>query len=173
VTSILVYLFRFAVIILGYAVAALAASAFLNLLSIGAVDWRPDEMPWVAGSVLFTIPVVALVVGYFAFIPAVPAILLAEVLGKRDWLFYAIAGAMVAAVVVGFLWQSSWPLPDNAYPGQGLAPVHPAVGDAGFVLMVIGSGIVGGVAYWLTAGRWAGGWRNSPAPPISTGRSVS
>lgn len=159
-TSILVYLFRFAVIILGYAVSAFAASAFLNLLSIGALDWRSDEMPWVvAGSVVFTIPMVALLVGYFAFIPALPAILLAEVLAKRDWLFYAIAGAVVAAVVAGFLWQSSWPIADDAYPGEGL--------------MIIGSGIVGGAAYWLTAGRWAGGRRNRPASPISTGRSGS
>ncbi len=44
------------------------------------------------GSFIFSIPFVALFVAYFAFIPAVPAIVIAEILGKRDWLFYALAG---------------------------------------------------------------------------------
>ena len=48
------------------------------------------------GSFVFSIPFVALFVAYFAFIPAVVAIVLGEILGKRDWLFYALAGGVVA-----------------------------------------------------------------------------
>ncbi|MGO4843263.1 hypothetical protein AB4144_64410, partial [Rhizobiaceae sp. 2RAB30] len=60
-TEVGAYLLRFAAIIFGYAVAVFAASAFLNLLSLGAIDWRQDELPWVvAGSVMVTIPMVAL-----------------------------------------------------------------------------------------------------------------
>lgn len=154
-TQVASYLFRFAVIIFGYAVAAFAASAFLNLLSLGALDWGQDELPWVvAGSVMVTIPMVALLIGYFAFIPAVPVILLAEVLARRDWLFYAIAGAVVAAVVVGYLWQANGSLEDTGFAGQDIT--DPGSLDAGFIMMMIGGGIVGGVAYWLAAGRWAG-----------------
>lgn len=170
-TSILVCLFRFAVVIFGYAVAALAASAFLNLVSLGALDWRPDELPWVVtGSVVFTIPVVALVVAYFAFIPAVPVMLLAEILGKRDWLFHAIGGAVVAAVAVGL----SWPFSQGFDPGEGaIIVIDPAVSGPRFIMLVIGSGLVGGFAYWLTAGRWAGTWRRRGSAPISPGRSGS
>lgn len=150
-TEVGAYLLRFAVIIFGYAVAVFAASAFLNLLSLGAIDWRQDELPWVAAG---TIPMVALLIGYLAFIPAVPAILLAEMLARRDWLFYAIAGAVVAAVVVAYLWQANGSLEDAGVAGWEL--IDPGTLDAGFVMMMIGGGIVGGFAYWLVAGRWAG-----------------
>lgn len=154
-TQVGAYLLRFAVVIFGYAVAAFAASIFLNLLSLGAIDWRQDELPWVvAGSVMVTIPMVALLIGYFAFIPAVPAILLAEMLARRDWLFYAIAGAVVAAVVVAYLWQANGSLEDAGVAGREL--IDPGTLDAGFVMMMIGGGIVGGFAYWLVAGRCAG-----------------
>ena len=60
-SRVVAYLLRFAVIIAGYAFAALAASAFLNLISIGAFDWTAEEAPWViAGSVLVSIPLAAL-----------------------------------------------------------------------------------------------------------------
>ncbi|BCH30006.1 hypothetical protein MesoLjLc_19360 [Mesorhizobium sp. L-8-10] len=154
-TLVAACLFRFAVIVFGYAVAAFAASAFLNLLSLGALDWGQEELPWVvAGSVMVTIPVVALLIGYFAFIPAVPVILLAEMLARRDWLFYAIAGGMVAVVVVGYLWQASGPLSDAGFAGRNHG--DPASLDAGFIMMMIGGGVVGGIAYWFAAGRWAG-----------------
>ena len=94
------------------------------------------------GSMVFSIPFTALFVAYFAFVPAVVVMLLAELLGKRDWLFYALAGGFVALVVVGLAYQS---------------------GDAGFAyrdpllpVSIIGSGLVGGIAYWFVTGRFAG-----------------
>jgi hypothetical protein len=80
--------------------------------------------------------------------PTAVVILIAELLGRRDWLFYALGGAVIAVVFLGF--------------------VH-IVGDANFDvtetnarLAVIGSGMVGGIFYWLSAGRWAGSWRRAP-----------
>ena len=145
------YLFRFAVIIAGYLVAALAASAFLNVVMLAWFGLTPEETRVVAtGSLVFSIPFVALFVAYFALIPSVFAIVIGEVAGKHDWLFYALAGAVVALVVIGF-----------SRSGEGTAFAE--IADLNFALAVIASGMCGGIGYWLVAGRSAGGWRARPA----------
>ena len=152
-SRVVAYLLRFAVIIAGYAFAALAASAFLNLISIGAFDWTAEEAPWViAGSVLVSIPLAALFVAYFAFVPSAVAILAAELLRRRSWLFYAIAGALIAVGVVVFM--------------RGGADARLAT-DSRLTLAMIGGGMVGGIAYWLVAGRSAGRWLDRGAADIS------
>jgi hypothetical protein len=152
---VLAYLFRFIVIIAGYAVAALAASAFLNVVTLAWFGFTPEETRVVAtSSFVFSIPFVALFVAYFAFIPAVFAIVIGEVTGKRDWLFYALAGAVVALVIIGF-----------SRGGGGTAFAE--IADLNFALIVIGSGMCGGIGYWLVAGRSAGGWRRDRDDPIS------
>ena len=103
------------------------------------------------GSVVFSVPFVALFVGYFAFVPSIPAILLAEVLGKRDWLYYAISGAVVGLVVVGFIRSAA-----ENWDGESLG------------LALIGSGMCGGIAYWLVAGRLAGNWRGRASQSMQT-----
>lgn len=153
------YLIRFAVILIGYGVASLAASAFLNIMFLASLGLMTDEtQPAAQASLWFSVPFVALFVAYFAFMPAAIAILVSEILGRRDWLFYALAGAAVAAVFLGFVHQT---------------------GDANFevtstsvMLAVIGCGMVGGIFYWLSAGRWAGTWREI-GNPISPGPSGS
>jgi hypothetical protein len=155
-----VYLGRFALILAGYACAALAASAFIHLLFLGTLDWRPDEVPVVVtGSLVFSIPFVALFVAYFAFVPSVPVVLLAELIGRRDWLFYALGGAVVAAAVLGMFWMGAEPLPGGLDLGSQPVAVDPAVRDPRFAMLLAGGGIVGGMAYWLVAGRLAGNWR--------------
>ena len=139
------YLVRFAVILFGYAVASLAASAFLNILFLASLGYTPEHaQPTATASLYFSIPFIALFVAYFAFMPAAIVILLAEILGRRDWLFYALAGAVVAAVFLGLV--------DHA----GDATF--AVRETSAIMAVIGGGMVGGIFYWLSAGRWAGNW---------------
>ncbi|TPI45258.1 hypothetical protein FJW05_19495 [Mesorhizobium sp. B2-9-1] len=143
------YIIRFAVILIGYVVGSLAASAFLNILVLAHLGYTPaDPQPTATASLYFSVPFVALFVAYFAFMPAAVVILIAEVLGRRDWLFYALGGAVIAVVFLGFV---------------------PNVGDANFDvtetnarLAVIGAGMVGGIFYWISAGRWAGSWRREP-----------
>ncbi|RVC57826.1 hypothetical protein [Mesorhizobium sp.] len=152
------YVIRFAVILVGYIAASLAASAFLNILFLGSLGYTPDQThPTAAASLYFSIPFVALFVAYFAFMPAAVVIVAAEILGRRDWLFYAIAGGGVAAAFLGFVRQSGDP--------------DFVVADTSAILAVIGSGMVGGIFYWLAAGRWAGSWRETQ--PISPGPSGS
>ena len=150
------YLFRFAVIIGGYLVASLAASAFLNILMLGALGFIGGETSTATGSLVFSIPFVALFVAYFAFIPSVFAILISEILAKRDWLFHAIAGAIISLVIIGFMRGS-------------VEAGNEAAADTNFVLALIAAGMCGGIGYWLVAGRTAGAWRDldgatSPAP---------
>ena len=107
----------------------------------------PEETRLVAtSSFVFSIPFVALFVAYFAFIPSAFAIGIGEIASKRDWLFYALAGAVVALVIIGF-----------SRSGEGAAFAE--IADLNFALAVIGSGMCGGIGYWLVAGRTAGSWR--------------
>lgn len=149
----LLYLGKFAHMLLGYLAASLAASAFLNMVFLGAAGLMAADIPpeVATGSMVFTIPFTALFVAYFAFVPALVVMLLAELLGKRDWLFYALSGGFVALVFLGFAYQGGDP--GFAYR----APLLP--------VSIIGSGLIGGIAYWFVTGRFAGALRpTSPAP---------
>jgi len=159
VSRVIAYLVRFAVILFGYVVASLAASAFLNILFLASLGYMPEHAhPTATASLYFSIPFVALFVAYFALMPACVVILVAEILGRRDWLFYALAGAAVAAVFLGLV--------DHA----GDATF--AVRETSAIMAVIGGGMVGGIFYWLSAGRWAGSWWKDD-PSISPGPSGS
>lgn len=152
------YLIRFAVILIGYVVASLAASAFLNIIFLASLGYAPEHAhPTATASLYFSIPFVALFVAYFAFMPAAIVIIVSEIFSRRDWLFYALAGAVVAAVFLGFVHRT--------------ADANFDVTDTTAVLAVVGCGMVGGIFYWLSAGRWAGSWRQaaatSPAPSES------
>jgi hypothetical protein len=155
VSRIFVVLGRLAIMLAGYAAASLAASAFLNMVFLASAGLLPEDAAYVAsGSAWITIPFVALFVAYFSAVPALVPVLLAELLGARDWLYHAIAGGVVGLLVAGLFWQS-------AEPG------HPLLADPRAAMVVIGAGLVGGLAYWAIAGRTAGFWRTprQPGPP--------
>jgi hypothetical protein len=153
-SRVLVYLGRFALILAGYAIASLAASAFLHVVTLGSLGFTADEAPVVLmGSIVFSIPFVALFVAYFAFLPAIPAILLSEILGKRDWLYHAISGAVVALVIVVII--------------RAAAEAGNQATDTSLALALIGGGMCGGIGYWLVAGRLAGNWRGRVRRPAA------
>lgn len=155
-TRVVGYLVRFTVILFGYAVASLAASAFLNVLFLASLGYAPEQAhPAATASLYFSIPFVALFVAYFALMPACVVILIGEILGRRDWLFYALAGAVVAGVFLGMV----------DHPRD--APF--AIRDTSAIMAVIGGGMVGGIFYWLSAGRWAGSWRQAATSPAPSG----
>jgi len=158
---VLVYLGRFALIIAGYAVASFAGSAFLNLLFLGSLDLTPDEAAGaVTGSIVFSIPFVAIFVAYFAFVPSIVAILAAEILGRRDWLYYALAGGVVSVIMLVAFFGA------RPFAEASLESIRVA-------LTIVGAGIVAGAAYWLVAGRMAGDWMDRIDPPTSPGPSGS
>jgi hypothetical protein len=155
-------------ILLGYAVAAMAASAFIHLIFLGSAGFGPEEAPWlVMGSIVFSVPFVALFIAYFAFVPATIAIGIAEVIGARDWLYYAIAGAIVGACMIAMFWYVA---PDPILFDETPALSNREPLDNPYVLLaVVGGGMVGGVFYWLVAGRLAGDWRGRATSPARSG----
>jgi carbon starvation protein CstA len=156
VSRVIAYLVRFAVILFGYIVASLAASAFLNVLFLASLGYAPEHAhPTATASLYFSIPFVALFIAYFAFMPAAIVILISEILSRRDWLFYALAGGIVAAVFLGFVHQN--------------ADINFDVTDPSAIAAVIGCGMVGGIFYWLSAGRWAGSWWQAATSPEQSG----
>lgn len=141
------YVGKFLHILIGYGVACLAVSAFVNVLFLGAADFTPEEVAWIvaSGPLVVSIPIGALVIGYFAFLPAMAAAVITEVLDRRDWLVHALAGGAVALIVTGFS------------TGADLTTLNWRL--TGTPLGAIAAGIIGGIAYWLVTGRYAGSWR--------------
>jgi len=164
-SGVLAVLLRFAVVLAGYAGACLAASAFVHVLFLGWSGLAEEEaLPTFTTGMVVSVPLLALVVAHLNFWPAVAAITIAEFLGKRDWLFYSLAGGFVALAFAGIFYRDV----------EGAGASGP--GDMALLLAMIGSGIVGGLAYWLVAGIWTPDWRGSGSgkpPPISPGSSGS
>ncbi|MFM9845932.1 MAG: hypothetical protein ACKVP3_02075 [Hyphomicrobiaceae bacterium] len=81
----------------------------------------------------------------FSAVFALVAVIIAEWLGKRDWIYYANTGIIIA--VLGFLaqWASeptgqNWSVVNSSYP----------------LVAFLATGFVGGFVYWIWAGRHAG-----------------
>ena len=170
-SRVFLYLFRFAVIVLGFFAAALAASAFLHLLYLGAAGQGAQALAFEGMEPLaLSVPLVALILANFAFLPALPVILIAELTGRRDWLFHALGGAVVTVLAVALSWSmdlSAW-----REFGEGAPTTDSVLRDPQFVLLLLGAGMTGGIAYWLIAGRSAGLWRLS-AVATTPGQSES
>lgn len=144
--------------LLGFLCAALAASGFIHLMFLGAAGFQPEEAPVLLTGSIFSVPFVALFVAYFALLPTAPVILVGEILGRRDWLFYALGGTFVGLAISVLFWRAGLP------SGDGEAPaVTETYGEPGFFALLVATGVVGGLVYWLVAGRQAGSWR-SPSP---------
>lgn len=137
------YLVRFAVILGGYLLACLAGAAMLGvmLFAIGANPPGQNMGNIALPAALAASPFIALFVAYFAFIPSMAVIVLAEWFGWRSWLAYAVGGAFVT-LAVSALFAST----RADTPAPELLPV------------MIASGIAAGLVYWMVSGRRAGLW---------------
>ncbi|MGJ4913969.1 hypothetical protein ACQR10_02575 [Bradyrhizobium sp. HKCCYLRH2060] len=89
----------------------------------------------------------------FALIPALLIALITEAFSIRSVLAYAIGGGVVgAACYLGLV-----PFDPETFRFEGIVRRH--------LEILTGAGIVGGLTYWLIAGRNAGRWRE-PSPPL-------
>lgn len=147
------YLGRFALILVGFACAALAASAFFHLLAFGGLGFFDEDTSEPTRVVfMLSVPVVAAFIAYLAFIPAVIFFVLAEVFAWRGWLAHVLGGGAAAAAAL--FWN-------------GTTFVGPGPPGNRLELAAIACGMVGGIAYWLVAGRSAGAlWREPPEAGI-------
>lgn len=139
------FFLRLIMITVGFIVASLAAGIALALLTRIVTPPEATELSnagfdrWL---IVATITFSSLT-GYVAFIPAMIVILYGEFTSRRDWLFYALAGGLIAAFA---------PLILTLLRGTG-QPV-----DLEFLAMSLAAGMIGGLAYWLVSGRKAGNW---------------
>jgi hypothetical protein len=144
------FLLRLVLVPLGYIAAVLA-----SVLLIVAIEMIRAYPP-VAGDASLVLATAAVVgfdalvlfwlIGTVGLLPAAAAIAIAEALSLRSWIYYAAAGAAIAALLAHLL-----------------VDVHPALPHS--VSGVAAAGLAGGLAYWLVAGRSAGRNRPSPPPP--------
>jgi len=92
-------------------------------------------------------------IGASAFVPAVLLIVVAEVMRLRSLLYYAAAGAVVG--LTSYFGSNVELRLENT---TDVSPVfHP-------LQLAAAAGIVGGLVYWLLAGRNAGRWRERAEP---------
>lgn len=88
----------------------------------------------------------------FALVPALVVVLVTEAFSIRSALAYAIGGGLVGVgCYLGLV-----PFDPGTLRFDGIVRRH--------LEIMTGAGIVGGLVYWLIAGRTAGLWRDPPRP---------
>jgi hypothetical protein len=98
----------------------------------------------------------------FALLPAMLIALVTEAFSIRSVLAYAIGGGVVGlACYLGLV-----PFDPDSFHFEGIVRRH--------LEIMTGAGIVGGLVYWMIAGRNAGAWRIPrrrlpPPPPLPSG----
>ncbi|GAB5507195.1 MAG: hypothetical protein JJ969_00810 [Rhizobiaceae bacterium] len=147
-------LLRLVVILVGYSLAVLMAVLFIHVLAWGSLGFGSGtEDPVAQWATAISVLLSTLFISYYAFLPSAVLITISEMRAIRSWLYFALSGGAVALCVV--VLRAMDRTADSA-----VVPV-----DA----VTIAAGLAGGIAYWLIAGRNAGGWRqrNLSAPEPS------
>jgi hypothetical protein len=144
---------RFIVIIFGLLVAIIVAGITLAL-GIVLPDWAAMDSDPVERVIFFFVTFFAtgLVVAY-AMLPAAVVIAISEAARMRSFIYYAVGGALVAL--------ASYYGSDISVQLENTTDVTP-VSNA--LQLAAAAGILGGLAYWLIAGRNAGRWRERRVP---------
>jgi len=144
---------RIIVIIFGLLVAIMVAGI---TLAIGIVlpEWATMDSDPVERVIFFFAAFFATsYVGAVAIFPAALVIVILEAARMRSFLYYGIGGALVAL--------ASYYGSDISVQLENTTDVTPV---ANTLQLAAAAGILGGLAYWLIAGRNAGRWRRRPAP---------
>ena len=139
------FFIRLVMITVGYVAASVAAGVSLAFLTRFIT---PQEAGELAGAGFRDWMIVAVIAfsswaGYVAFFPGMAVILFGEFTRRRDWLYYAVAGGVIA-VAAPFFITLVW--------GENRSS------ETEFLAMSLASGMIGGLAYWLVSGRNAGNW---------------
>jgi hypothetical protein len=130
---------RILIAILGFVLAVIAAAAFLLAARVGFMPHDPGMAPLFWTQYALSGAMAASMIGSAAFIPMAIWILISEILGIR---------ALVPHLAVGGL------LGGAAAMGFGIMGRHG--GEVDRVTLLLAAGFVGGLVYWLVAGRTAG-----------------
>lgn len=153
---------RFFAILFGFLAACFVAGAVVvwALLFPEMVDLSLDPVGGDALNIILGFGFVLL--SGFALLPALVAVLVTEAFSIRHILAYALAGGAAGlACYLAFI-----PFDTMTMTFDGIVRRHLEV--------MTGAGILGGVVYWMIAGRNAGAWRGLPSPSFPpSGRSDS
>lgn len=144
---------RIIVIIFGLLVAIIVAGI---ALAIGIVlpEWATMDSDPIERVIFFFAAFFATsYIGAVAIFPAALVIVILEAARMRSFLYYGIGGALVAL--------ASYYGSDISVQLENTTDVTP-VGNT--LQLAAAAGILGGLAYWLIAGRNAGRWRKQRVP---------
>ena len=145
---------RILVIIFGLLVAIVVAGITLAI-GIVATDWAGADSDPFERVAFFVVSFFATsYVGAVALLPAVVVIAISEAARMRSFIYYGVGGALVAI--------ASYYGSDISIRLENTTDVTPV---ANTLQLAAAAGILGGLAYWLIAGRNAGRWRD-PYPPV-------
>jgi hypothetical protein len=143
---------RIIVIVFALIVAIMAAGITLAI-GIIAPDWAGIDADPLERVSFFIVSFFATsFVGAVAILPAALVIVVSEAARLRSFLYYGLAGAWV-----GF---ASYYGSDISVRLENTTDVAPV---ANALQLAAAAGIIGGLAYWLIAGRNAGRWREPKA----------
>ena len=143
---------RIIVIFFALMVAIIAAGIALAI-GIVAPDWTGvDSDPFERVSFFIVSFFATSFVGAVAFLPALVVIVIAEAAHLRSFLYYGVGGALVGL--------ASYYGSDISVRLENTTDVAP-VSNA--LQLAAAAGIIGGLVYWLIAGRNAGRWREPRA----------
>jgi hypothetical protein len=144
---------RILVIIFGLLIAIIVAGITLAI-GIVAPDWAGADSDPFERVMFFTVSFFATsFVGAVAILPAVIVIAISEVARMRSFIYYGVGGALVAL--------ASYYGSDISVQLENTTDVMPV---ANALQLAAAAGILGGLAYWLIAGRNAGRWRERRVP---------
>jgi hypothetical protein len=141
---------RIAIIVRGYFAACLAVALILSTVIAFKLSSGPGQ--FILSLILFGM-LVSFFVAIFALLPSVLLIGLAERTGVRSVVCYGGGGALIGVAACGLYALVTRTLP----PLQNLGNI---------IVVFLGPALVGGVIYWLIAGRTAG--PNSVKTPNTT-----
>ncbi|MGA8970288.1 MAG: hypothetical protein WB499_13820 [Pseudolabrys sp.] len=146
-------LFGRIIVILFALMVAIVAAGIALAIGIVAPDWAgADSDPFERVSFFIVSFFATSFVGAVAFLPAMVVIVIAEAARLRNFLYYGVGGALVAL--------ASYYGSDISVRLENTTDVTP-VGNA--LQLAAAAGIIGGLVYWLIAGRNAGRWREPRA----------
>jgi hypothetical protein len=140
-------LFRALVIMFACFVASLAGGLVVTVAALYPTMSNLVVDPFAESAFGYFIAFGALFLSFFAILPSLLVIILAESLSIRSLLFYAAAGGLISFLL--YMNASGWNA--LAFSVDGFARREMEI--------MAGAGIIAGFVYWAIAGRNAGAWR--------------
>lgn len=140
------------IVILFALLLAIMAAGITLAVGIIARDWGGVDADPIERVSFFIVSFFATsFVGAVAFLPAVLLIVVSEAARLRNFLYYGVGGALV-----GLASYYGSDISIRLENTTDVAPVNNAL------QLAAAAGIIGGIVYWLIAGRNAGRWRGEP-----------